>query len=369
MGTIKRSKKAKAARKPSGGKPVARHSGQPALRRIAARSSKHAMPVKVVVVTMFDPDAADWPSEFRAWRERYPLDERLDFPIGPRPLALNRAKGVIGVVTGVGNARAAATVTALGTDPRFDLSHAYWIVAGIAGSDPDRMPIGSAAWIDWVVDGDLSQEIDSREMPPDWPTGRLPLGKSKPYMQPPSTLTIQSAFRLNRGLMEWAYSLTKDVALDDPPDMAAYRERFVGHAVAAQPPRVMTGALVASSRLWHGKLLTQWARDWTDYWTQGQGRFVASAMEDAGIAQAFHGLADAGKVDRERLLILRTGSNYTVQEKGAGAADSLAKEMQNGFSAAGPSVEAAYRVARPVVDALVAGWSVYAGQLPTGDDE
>ena len=39
-------------------------------------------------------------------------------------------------------ARAAASVMALGSDPRFDLTHAYWIVAGTAGVDPK---VGSAA--------------------------------------------------------------------------------------------------------------------------------------------------------------------------------------------------------------------------------
>ena len=45
----------------------------------------------------------------------------------------------------------------LGMDPRFDLSHAYWVVAGIAGVDPADASIGSAAWAEYLVDGDLAQ--------------------------------------------------------------------------------------------------------------------------------------------------------------------------------------------------------------------
>jgi len=92
--------------------------------------------------------------------------------------------GALGVVTGVGTARASATIMALGLDPRFDLTHAYIVVSGIAGIDPAVGSLGSAVWADWVVDGDLAHEIDAREIPKDWKTGYVPLGKSTPFEQP-----------------------------------------------------------------------------------------------------------------------------------------------------------------------------------------
>ena len=66
------------------------------------------------------------------------------------------------MVTGVGTAKAAASVMALGLDPRFDLSKAYWIVAGIGGGDPADVSLGSAVWANHVIDGDLAYEIDAR---------------------------------------------------------------------------------------------------------------------------------------------------------------------------------------------------------------
>jgi hypothetical protein len=53
----------------------------------------------------------------------------------------------------------------LGMDPRFDLSKAYWIVAAIAGVDPNKGSVASTAWAKFVVDGDLSYQIDAREIP------------------------------------------------------------------------------------------------------------------------------------------------------------------------------------------------------------
>ena len=107
-------------------------------------------------------------------------------------------QGVLGVLAGVGTARAAASIMALGLDPRFDCRKAYWLIAGIAGADPVDASLGSAVWSEWVVDGDLAYEVDSREIPPQWTTGYVPLGKTEPYpattrrlIQPPSFISIQ----------------------------------------------------------------------------------------------------------------------------------------------------------------------------------
>ena len=180
-----------------------------------AEAQSQPIPIKVVVVAMFElgADTGDRPGEFQHWVEGKKLDRVLPFPQGYRDLRMNDS-GVLGVVTGVGTARAAATIMALGLDPRFDLSKAYWVVAGIAGIDPEEASLGSAAWAEWIVDGDLGHEIDAREIPAGWKTGMVPLRKSIPYEQPKETGDTAEVFRLDPGLVEWAYQLTKDVTLD-----------------------------------------------------------------------------------------------------------------------------------------------------------
>src|ERR1700744_2512933 len=136
---------------------------------------------KVVVVTMFEigADTGDTAGEFQLWHERQKLDERFPFA-HHHDLFLNRQTGVLAMVTGEGTANSATAVMELGMDPRFDVSHAYWLVAGIAGVDPEDASIGSAAWAEYVVDGDPAPEVDAREMPSDWPTGRFPLASKHP---------------------------------------------------------------------------------------------------------------------------------------------------------------------------------------------
>src|SRR6201995_101009 len=143
------------------------------------------IPIKVVVVTMFEAgaDTGDRPGELQYWVERNHLDKVLPLPQAYHDLRMNR-DGVLAVVTGLGTAKAAGSIMARGLDPRFDLRKTYWIVAGIAGVDPRDASLGSAAWAEWVVDGDLAYEIDAREIPADWPTGFVPLSKTAPYQQP-----------------------------------------------------------------------------------------------------------------------------------------------------------------------------------------
>src|SRR6267142_5623070 len=133
--------------------------------------------VEIVVVNMFHGEA-------QAWIERFPLEEQVSFPAGYAPLRMNRELGVVGLVTGVGTTAAAASVMALGMDPRFDLSDAYWLIAGIGGGNPELVSVGSVAWAEWVVDCDLVHEIDAREIPDRWSTGRIPLFRKRPFEEP-----------------------------------------------------------------------------------------------------------------------------------------------------------------------------------------
>jgi purine nucleoside permease len=91
-----------------------------------------------------------------------------------------------------------------GMDPRFDLSKAYWIIAAIAGVDPKKASVASTPWAKFVVDGDLSYQIDAREIPRSWSTGYVPLGRSSPY-QPPSqpfnSNGVQQVYQLNASLL------------------------------------------------------------------------------------------------------------------------------------------------------------------------
>jgi len=264
--------------------------------------------------------------------------------------------GVLGMVTGVGTAKAAASVMALGSDPRFDLTKAYWVVAGIGGGDPADVSLGSAVWAQHVIDGDLAYEIDAREMPKDWPIGLVPLRRSSPYEKP-----IQNDFgemySLNDGLVDWALNLTKGVHLPDSAALLKFRSRFIGFPNAQKPPFVTAGDLMSSSTFWHGSKMDEWANAWTRYYTDGKGNYKASAMEDTGTLQALTFLSAAGRADLRRVLVLRTVSNYDRQAPKTTAADSLRDLSSGNYSAYMPALEAAETVGDVVVRNIVEHWT------------
>jgi purine nucleoside permease len=328
-----------------------------------ASAAPAPIPVKVVIIALFEPgaDQGDTPGEYQYWVEREHLDHVFAFPQGFHDLRMND-QGVLGVLAGVGEARAAATIMALGLDPRFDLTKAYWLTAGISGADPQDASLGSAAWAEWVVDGDLAYEIDSREIPPQWTTGYVPLNKTKPYEQPRNEENFLM-FHLNPGLMEWGYQQTKAVKLDDSPQLASARAHFAG-ANAHRPPFVLKGDTLSASTFWHGKILDQWANDWVSYHTGGKGNFVTSAMEDTGVMQSLSLLHRAGRVDLDRVMVLRTVSNFDQPPTGMTAAESLAANAEHAYSAYLPALEAAYRVGNVVVSEIVTNWDRYRDRIP-----
>jgi purine nucleoside permease len=334
-------------------------------------SQQAPIEIKVVVLAMYETgaDTGDTPGEYQYWVERQHLDQILPFPQGFHDLRLNPHTGVLGILTGVGTARAASSVMALGLDPRFDLTHAYFLVAGIGGIDPNAGSLASAVWSDYVVDGDLAYEIDAREVPSAtpadravWTTGYVPLRREVPYQQP-LTPEENVVFHLNPALVDWAYTLTKDTPLPDTPALQATRMKYAGDA-AHRPPFVLKGGNLCASTFWHGALMQQWAENWVKYTTAGQATYAISGMEDTGTLQSLTFLAHAHRVDLDRILVLRTASNYDMQPIGLTAAQSLAATKVGNYSAYFPALDTAYRVGHIVVDALVANWPTTRDHLP-----
>ena len=336
-----------------------------------ADEEKQSMEVKVVVVSMFEigDDEGDAPGEFQLWKARQKLTTKYPLPHGFHDVYANPETGVIGIVTGMGIARASAAIMALGLDPRFDLSNAYWLVAGIAGVDPADNTIGSAIWTDYVVDGDLAHQIDAREIPATWTTGYFPLFTHAPYANAELVDVNNSpngeVYALNLSLAKWAYSLTKDTKLLNNEAMNLLRAKYTHSPNARALPNVSMGAHLSASTFWHGEKLNTWANDWVAYWTKDKGNFVTSGMEDSATLQSLTYLDNAGLVDKNRIMILRTASNFTMQPPSLSASENLKLESSEGYAAMNAAIEAAYNVGSRVVDYITENWDSVKDDLPS----
>ena len=327
--------------------------------------------VKVVVAAMFErgESRGDEPGELQHWVERLGLDIEHEFVLGQDVLYMNDA-GVMAILTGGGITNATASIMALGLDERFDLTQSYWLIAGIAGADPEDLSLGSAAWANHVVDGDLLYEIDGREIPDDWPYGMIPLGSKEPTTDPDelqggwSVDTI--AFTLNPQLVNWAYSITQYIELDDAPGITAFREHYKNYPQAQRPPFVTIGDSMSSSTYWHGKYMNQWANDWIKLYRGADANFMTSGMEDSGSLTSLTRLARDGRVDLDRVLVLRTASNFTMPPDDQTAQWSKTQPYPDGGQ---PSIEAAFVVGNTVVQALVTNWDQYRDNIPEVSEE
>ena len=166
---------------------------------------------------------------------------------------------------------------------------------------------------------------------------------------------------MNPDLVEWAYELTRDTKIPDNDAMKKYRAQYVGYPNAQRPPFVMIGDCVSTARYYYGNVMNQWADDWDKLWTGGKGNYVMSACEDQAIAYTLLECSKLGKVDWNRVLFLRTGSDFAFAAPGKTAQENL----NSGFPGYIPALEAAHGVGSRVLHELVANWSTYETSIPT----
>jgi len=277
------------------------------------------------------------------------------------PLRTNKEHTILGMVSGTTLVNATASMMALGLDPRFDLTHAYFLINGIAGIDPRIGSIGSAAWARYVI-GDVAREIDPREAPKDWPYGIFPTSAKQP--NPPSIDDAvwhrSNLFTLNQSLVQWAFDQTRSLKLPDEPAVAAFRAEYTNMPNAQRPPFVLLGDTFASDYYWHGTIMTTYAEDWVKLWTHGKGVFATTEMEDSGFLNAIDRLDEMKRVDRNRVLVLRTGSNYSLERPGHDAVESVSAP----YVGKNLALESAYLVGSTVVNNLVSNWSTTRDHIP-----
>jgi purine nucleoside permease len=336
------------------------------------------IPIKVIVVAGFEvgADTGDAPGEFQFWAEREGLTKKLIILRRAHALCYN-SQGLYGIVGGNSSDKDLSPngeielITALCLDPRFDLRKTYWIIDGIAGIDPMVGPMGSAVWAENVVDGDALREIDDRQLPAGWPYGLFAIGTKGPNQLPTNApekgggwggaaLSYSMNHLLNGHLARWAYGISRYVQLVDTPEMDAWSKRYVGFPMAQGAPKVMMGDALGSIRYWHGAERTQWARDWVKIWTNNKGTFATTSMEAQTFTGSLMHMADEGYVDFNRVMVLRTASNYCMPPSG----DSVISTIGDESVGTNAALEASYSVGSAVADEIVGHWSRYENSIP-----
>jgi purine nucleoside permease len=270
------------------------------------------------------------------------------------------ADAVCQMTTDMGYSNAAASMSALLYASGFDLSHTYFIVAGIAGMNPKWGTVGSVAWADYAVDYSLAHEIDAREMPPNWASGYFGIMTNSPDEKPLSRYRTE-VFRLNSALVTRAYALSKQLVLSDSEGAKTYRANFAA-APASQRPTVLRCDTVSGDTWFGGTVLATRAEVWAALLTDGKASYCTSQQEDNATLEVLRRGEAAGKVDADRVLILRAGSDLDRPHAGQSNSDALLNYTQQGGF--GPATANLLTTARPVIQDIVGNWRLWMKGVP-----
>lgn len=300
---------------------------------------------KVMVITMFGEEA-------KPWLEGEKFTQKLKLAgLSPEYPEIDcTAEGLCHMTTAMGFANAASAVAAMALSDKLDLKHTYFLIAGIAGVDPKHGTLGSAHWAKYAVDAGLNHRIDIREAPEGWATDFFGLGASKPGEKPKWAAGTE-VFELNGKLADYALKTTQGVELLDSDDAKEYRKHYTEEA-ATSAPKVTVCDTASADTYWHGTKLAEATEQWTKLLTDGKGEYCTSQMEDNATLTALKRAADAGKLDYDRIALLRTSSNFDRQGKDQTASESLAAKS-GGFPLATTN---AYRVGKAYADSIIKDW-------------
>ncbi len=252
----------------------------------AAAHAAQGRQVKVMIVSMFGPEGKVWLDKLGPWQAVPVAGLSPDYP----EVRCN-AQDVCVMTTGMGHANAAASMMALTFSPRFDLRHTYFIVAGVAGIDPMRGTLGTAAWAKYLVDFGIQWEVDGREIPSNWNSGYLGIFAKNPGDKPPLDYRTE-VFQLSPQFTDAAFALSRNVTLSDDPQAQATRAKY-DYAPANRPPAVVQCDTLTGDTWWSGTLLGERAREWTKTLTDGKGVYCTTQQEDNATYEALKRAASA----------------------------------------------------------------------------
>ncbi len=90
--------------------------------------SRPPRPIKVLIITMFEPEAEPWIMPLKLWQS-VPVPGLLS----ESPALRCNNDDVCLLIAGMGHANVAASTMAVALDPKLDLRRTWFLIAGIAG--------------------------------------------------------------------------------------------------------------------------------------------------------------------------------------------------------------------------------------------
>ncbi|KAL9078860.1 MAG: hypothetical protein Q9157_002230 [Trypethelium eluteriae] len=249
---------------------------------------------------------------------------------------------------------AAATITSLIQSNCFDLTSTYFLIAGIAGVNPEVATLSSVTFARYAVQVALEYQFDAREIPSNWSTGYLGQGAYAPG-QYPTFIYGTEVLEVNAALRSLAAGFAKTALLNDTSDAAAYRALYTSPAYTAgsSPPSVVECDVATSDVYFSGALLGEAFGNFTKLMTNGSGVYCTTGQEDNATLEALLRGAVSGLVDFSRIIVMRTASDFDRPYPGSSPQYNLFYAADYGYE---PALQNVYLAGVKVVEGIINGW-------------
>ncbi|WP_255456472.1 purine nucleoside permease [Paraglaciecola sp. L3A3] len=314
---------------------------------LSTSAAQQPIKVKVFIAGMFEIGAnkGDKAGEFQHWYLKY-FDGQAPIQVkgAAGPVFCNKS-GVCGSVLGMGKVASSASMQAILLNEYFDLSQSYFILSGVGGTPPSKGTIADVSWGTWLVDYDLGHRWKAEE-------GEI----GKPTFMPRSGYEGIRSYHLNENLVNWAYTLSKDIQLKDSPSAQAYRTRYPDKS-ARRAPAITRGTHITGDTFFHGPGLSAEAQYITQLY--GADDYVMTEMEATALSQVIDRLHGT-----KRILSLRGAVNFDQghpTESTLAHLDPAPGETAGGFA---ETVENIVLAGSKIVDHIVANWHVWQQGTP-----
>jgi purine nucleoside permease len=322
---------------------------------VVERASESYIKPKIFIISMFDPEGEAWYGipEFDI------LAMNVTVP-GFSPLypdAHCTADGEIcQLTTGESEINAATTIASLVRYSKFDLTSTYFMIAGIAGVNPEVASICSVTFARFAVQVALQYEFSQFEIPSNFSSGYIPQGSTSPDEYPQSIYGTE-VFEVNQDLQHMAAEFARKATLNDSDAAIAYRANYAAsdaYTAGATGPQVYECDVATSDVYYSGDILSTAFGNYTTLVTNGTGNYCTTAQEDNATLEALLRAAVNGLVDFSRIIVMRTASDFDRPYPGEAATYNLWYADQGSFE---PSIRNIYLAGIEVVNGILDGWN------------
>ncbi|KAL9105697.1 MAG: hypothetical protein Q9227_009181 [Pyrenula ochraceoflavens] len=309
---------------------------------------------KVFIISMFEPEGNIWYGipEFNLLARNITVP---GFSILYPDTHCTADGDVCQLITGEAEINAAVTIASLVQSDRFDLTATYFLIAGIAGVNPEVATLSSVTFARYAVQVALEYEFDAREIPSNWSTGYLGQGAYAPG-QYPTFIYGTEVFEVNAVLRSLAVGFAKTATLNDSSDAAAYRKKYSSssaYTAGASPPSIVECDVATSDTYFSGALLGEAFTNYTKLLTNGSGVYCTTAQEDNATLEALLRGANMSYIDFSRIIVMRTASDFDRPYLGSSPQQNLFYAADYGFE---PAVQNIYLAGVKVVQGILDNW-------------